>query len=84
MQMDIVPLIISVPPFALPAGFNPMDLAEFPTLQFENKAKRVSKFSGGKYKNQVSVSDESGDSGGNEHARTRRGPRQRQDSNDSP
>ena len=34
--MDIVPLIISVPPFELPAGFVPTDLIEFPALEFEN------------------------------------------------
>ena len=38
MQMDIVPLIISVPPFTLPVGMAPMDLAEFPPIQFQNKA----------------------------------------------
>ena len=44
MEMDIVPLIISESPFVLPAGFFPTDLAEFPTLEFVNKALKESVF----------------------------------------
>ena len=38
MQMDIIPLIISVPPFSPPNGFAPTDLSGYPIIEFVNSA----------------------------------------------